>query len=401
MQSPSSWQPAGTPLGSEDCLTLNVFSPDLHPASGLPVLVFIHGGFFAWGSSSNRVDGTDVYDGTSLAVRMNALVVTLNYRLGPLGFLFGNFGLEDQIAALEWVQRNIARFGGDPGHVTLSGHSAGASSTVALMAARRARGLFQRAIVFSGTGYAKPRDEVLAFERDLAGRVGCADERDALECLRSKSAPQIVAAVPEAFAGGRAYAPFVDGDLLEATPFGLFRSGRASPVPMIVGTTSNEFSTMMHAVLKRPIETDAELVEAIRSRRGARVEPGAVLDRYPAAEYRSRTDLLTAVWSDAGLVCPTRRLVRAVAAQEPGKIWRFVFTHTYDTPSLHSLGAGHGLELPLLFRNLWGDVRFTAAETALGDAFTGAVARFVKGEDPGGEGLRWAPYDASRDSYLA
>jgi para-nitrobenzyl esterase len=400
MQSPSSRQPTGTPLGSEDCLTLNVFSADLHPTTGLPVLVFIHGGFFAWGSSSNRVQGTDVYDGTSLAVRMKTVVVTLNYRLGPLGFLFGNFGLEDQIAALEWVQRNIARFGGDPGRVTLSGHSAGASSTVALTAAPRARGLFQRAIVFSGTGYAKPRAEELVFERDLSRRVGCDNEPDVLDCLRAKSAPQIVAAVPEAFAGGRAYAPFVDGDLLEATPLALFRRGRASRVPMIVGTTSNEFSTMMHAVLKKPIETDAELEEAIRSRRGARVEPRAVLERYPPSAYRSRTDLLTAVWSDAGLVCPARLLARAAASREPGNVWRFVFSHTYETPALHALGAGHGLELPLLFRNLWGDVRFSDAETALGDAFTDAVARFVRGEDPSAEGLRWAPYDASRDSYL-
>jgi para-nitrobenzyl esterase len=399
MQSPSSWQPMGTPLGSEDCLTLNVFTPDLHPNARLPVLVFIHGGFFAWGSSSTRVDGTDVYDGASLASRMAAVVVTINYRLGPLGFLYGNFGLEDQIAALEWVQRNVGAFGGDPRNVTVSGHSAGAISTVALVASPRAHGLFQRAIVLSGSGYAKPRTLAEGLEHELARRVGCSGRSDALGCVRSRSAPEILAALPEAFAEGNGYAPFVDGALLPATPIQLLRTGRAAPVPMIVGTTSNEFSTMMHTILKKPVETDAQLEEAIGKKPGT---PGArvVLEHYPLAAYPSRAQLLTDVWSDANLVCPTRRLARAVASLEPGKLWRFVYSHAYEAPSLHALGAGHGLELPLLFRNLWLDFAMGATETTLGDAFTAAIARFVHVGDPGSEGLAWSPYDAAADSYL-
>jgi para-nitrobenzyl esterase len=401
MQSPSSWQPTGTPLGSEDCLTLNVFTPALQPAEELPVLVFIHGGFFAWGSSSHRVGGADVYDGTKLAARMGAVVVTLNYRLGPLGFLHGNFGLEDQIGALEWVHRNIRAFGGDPARVTLSGHSAGATSTVALVAAPRAQGLFQRAVVFSGSGYAKPLALALTLERELAVRVGCASKPDVLGCMRARSAAEIVAALPEAFAEGNGYAPFVDGQLLEGPPTQLFRSGRAaSPVPMIVGTTANEFSTMLHTVLGKPIETDDELEQAIASRPGRPEVARAVLEHYPLSAYPSRTQLVSAVWSDVTLVCPARRLARAVALLEPGKVWRFVYSHTYEAPSVHALGAGHGLELPLLFRNLWADFRLSATEAALGDEFTDAIARFVRSGDPASEALQWTPYDGASDSYL-
>jgi para-nitrobenzyl esterase len=403
MQSPSSRQPTGTPLGSEDCLTLNVFSPTLHPApsEALPVLVFIHGGFFAWGSSSNRVGGADVYDGTSLATRMGAVVVTLNYRLGPLGFLYGNFGLEDQIGALEWVHRNIRAFGGDPARVTLSGHSAGATSTVALAASPRARGLFQRAIVFSGSGYAKPRALAMTLERELAERVGCAGKPDVLGCMRARSAPEIVAALPEAFSEGNGYAPFVDGELLAEPPTQMFRSGRAaSPIPMIVGTTANEFSTMVHTIVKKPIETDDDLEHAIASRPGTTLATRSVLERYPLSAYPSRTQLITAIWSDVALVCPARRLARAVSSLEPGKVWRFVYSHTYDAPSVHALGAGHGLELPLLFRNLWADFRISASEAALGDAFTDAIARFVRSGDPASDGFPWTPYDGASDSYL-
>jgi para-nitrobenzyl esterase len=387
-------------MGSEDCLTLNVFTPDTRPITFAPVLVFIHGGFFAWGSSSHRLEGVDVFDGRSLASRLNAVVVTLNYRLGPMGFLFGNFGLEDQIAALEWVKRNITAFGGDPSRVTLSGHSAGAISTVALTASPRARGLFSRAIVFSGSGYAKPRALVAAAEHDLAERVDCGHAKDALACLRSRTGTEITAAAPEAFAAGNGYAPFIDGALLEASPSELFRTKRALPVPMIIGTTSNEFSTMLHAVISKPIMTDADLEEAIANRRGTPEGTRAVLAQYPLGAYASRQELLTAVWSDATVVCPTRWLTRAVAALEPEKVWRFVYAHAYENPVLHPLGAGHGMELALVFRNLQATFRLSPAETGLGDAFTDALGHFVRDGNPGMGVIAWSPYDATSDSYL-
>jgi carboxylesterase type B len=125
-----------------------------------------------------------------------------------------------------------------------------------------------------------------------------------------------------------------------------------------------------------------------------------LLEHYPQDAYPSRTQLLTDVWSDASLVCPTRALACAIAPLEPGKVWRFVFAHAYEAPSLHALGAGHGLELPLLFRNLWPGFQMSQAETTLGDAFTQALSRFVHGGDPGSLALPWLPYDASSDSYL-
>jgi para-nitrobenzyl esterase len=407
MQSPSSYEPKGTPLGSEDCLTLNVFTPDLHPRAPLPVLVFVHGGFFAWGSSSKRVEGADVYDGAWLASRIHAVVVTLNYRLGPLGFLAhpaleesANGGLQDQIAGLEWVRRNIGAFGGDPSRVTLSGQSAGAISTVALMASARAHGLFSRAVVFSGSGYARPRAPAEALGRRLAERVSCDASRDVAACLRSRSAAEIVAALPEEYLSGDGFAPSVDGKVLADAPLHLFREHRATPLPVLIGTTSNEFSTMAHTIVTKPIETDAELERALRNGRGSPESARMILSAYPLADYPSRTALLISVWSDAAIVCPTRALARAVAALEPGQAWRFVYAHAYAAPTLHALGAGHGLELPLVFRNLPPSFALTPEETTLGDDLADALGRFVADGNPASASLPWSPYDPALDSYL-
>jgi para-nitrobenzyl esterase len=229
LQSPSSNDPRGTPMGSEDCLTVNVWTPS-ERAAPLPVLVFIHGGYFTWGASSVRVDGVDVYDGRELAERGRLVVVTFNYRLGPLGFLAhrrlaaedprggsGNYGLHDQIAALEWVQRNVPAFGGDPRRVTVAGQSAGAHCTAALVASPRAHGLFHRAILHSGSLGTNPRVRAETGGPALARRLGCGEED--LPCLRARSGPAVIAAPPQSFergVGAHMFFPAVDGDLLPA-----------------------------------------------------------------------------------------------------------------------------------------------------------------------------------------
>jgi para-nitrobenzyl esterase len=411
MQSPSSYEPKGTPLGSEDCLTLNVFTPDLHPSSPLPVLVFIHGGFFAWGSSSKRIEGEDVFDGKALAAHLSAIVVTLNYRLGPLGFVAhaafgredahgsdGDYGLADQIAALAWVQRNIAAFGGDPARVTLSGHSAGAVSTIALAASPLAKGLFSRAIAFSGTGFTRQRKRAEALGDELARALSCNDAPDVAACMRSRSASDVIASMPEAFSAGDGYAPNVDGVILPAPPLELFRAKKTNDVPIIIGTTTDEFSTMAHTILKKAPGSDLDMKAALPS--AFRPAADAIFAHYSAGSHPSPADAIVHVWSDATIVCPVRALVRAIAAAQPGRVWRFVFSHTYAAPEVHALGAGHGLELPLLFRDLPNTFRFTPDETALANTFTQAIARFVHTGDPNGAGLAWPAYDAGSDSYV-
>src|SRR5262249_22285522 len=163
---------------------------------------------FTWGASSFRIRGVDVYDGAQLAKAAGVVVVTVNYRVGPFGFLAhaqlaaedphgssGDYGLLDQIAALRWVQRNIAGFGGDPARVTVFGQSAGAISTAALYASPLARGLFAGAIMHSGNGEATPRTRAEAGGAELARRLDCSD----VACLRSKSASAIATALPQSF----------------------------------------------------------------------------------------------------------------------------------------------------------------------------------------------------------
>ncbi len=412
MQSPSSYEPSGTPLGSEDCLTLNVFTPDLHPPTPLPVLVFIHGGFFAWGSSSKRIEGTDIFDGATLAKNLSAVVVTLNYRLGPLGFIAhpafahenrngseGNSGLEDQIAALRWVSRNIASFGGDRSHVTLSGHSAGAVSTFALMSSPLAKGLFSSAIAFSGTGYARPRKRAEAIGAQLAHSLACDTASDVARCMRSRSASDVIAAMPEIYSRGDGFAPSVDGYVLPELPIEMFRSKKAGPVPVLIGTTADEFSTMAQTILTKVPVDENDMRDNLTPRFGA-ANVDAILAQYPIASYSSAGDALIHVWSDAGIVCPVQALSRVIAAAEPGHVWRFVFAHHYDAPSLRTLGAGHGLELPLLFRNLAGKFTMNAAELDLANSFTAAVASFIRTGNPNAGDVSWPAFDAETRAYF-
>ncbi|MFC4913606.1 carboxylesterase/lipase family protein [Actinomadura gamaensis] len=224
--------------GRENCLTLNVWTPGT--AGRRPVLVFLHGGAFVFGSGAQPM-----YRGTPLARDHDLVVVTLNYRLGVLGFacddeIPANLGLRDQVAALEWVRANIAAFGGDPDRITLAGHSAGGMSVLALMGAPSARGLFQRAAVMSGLPY--------GFATGTRARAFTAAFRRALGRAQPRSAPlkAVLAAEGEAartlppVEGVLPVAPVVDGAFLPRHPMDAVRSGAVPPLPLLVTTTAEE-----------------------------------------------------------------------------------------------------------------------------------------------------------------
>ncbi len=236
---------------SEDCLSLNVWTPDVR--GKLPVMVWIYGGSFRTGGSAMTI-----YDGTDLA-KHGVIVVTFNYRVGLLGFLdltglgqnipgeaAANYGLMDQIAALKWVQANIARFGGDPSNVTIFGESAGAMSVNDLMTSPAARGLFAKAISESGLGLiatrtrAKARDITSAF----AAKHG-AGGATALETLRALPARDIVAD-EKAHGVGRDVAPDVDGTIIPGQVSEQFAKGEIAKVPFLTGWNSNEASLMRY-----------------------------------------------------------------------------------------------------------------------------------------------------------
>jgi para-nitrobenzyl esterase len=412
MQTPGSTDPRGTPLGSEDCLTLNVWS-SLGPHAPRPVFVFVHGGFFTWGASALRIDGVDVYDGATLATQADAVVVTLNYRLGPLGFLAheklategptGDYGLQDQLAALRWVQQNIAAFGGDPQHVMLFGQSAGAISTAALVASPRAKGLFFAALLHSGGGNAHPLASAEDEGRTLSGALGCAAASNELECLRSKSAAAIINAGPEDYAPNQyMWGPVVDGDVLPRKPYEMFARGEQNHVPLIVGTTADEFTTMVRHFEKVPLTHDEQFDAAVRARF---VKPGLadqVIARYSPAALGGPDAALTTLMSDVGFVCPSDALAASAAKSQHEPVRRFVYAHTYENGPASVRKAGHGLDLPFVFHNLpraWATM--SATEETLSGAMVRYWARFAATGDPNGAGdLEWPTYRADGDTVM-
>jgi para-nitrobenzyl esterase len=246
---------------SEDCLDLNVWTPAEKPDSKLPVMVWIHGGVFNFGSAS-----WPEYDGRNLA-RKGVVVVSLNYRLGPLGFWVhpllsaesprgtsGNYGLLDQITALQWVQKNIAAFGDDAGRVTIFGQSAGSRSVSLLMISPLSAGLFHRAIAQSGgpiigSEYSSPSFKgdmasVSKMGQRLTSRLGCDEAEDVLTAMRSKSAQEIVVAADcrtNLFDEDAIFfAPVFDSWVLPVNPLAAYTGGRQHDVPLITGSTRNE-----------------------------------------------------------------------------------------------------------------------------------------------------------------
>jgi para-nitrobenzyl esterase len=379
---------------SEDCLYLDVWAPA--PLAGRrPVLVWLHGGGFTFGSGS-----WPVFDGGLLARRGDAVVVTLNYRLGALGYLpvagapedgaagVGNFGLLDQIAALEWVRDNAAAFGGDPDRVTLFGESAGAMSIGALLGAPRAGGLFQRAILQSGAAAnvhdpESGRRVLAAFLEEL----GMASPD--LARLRALSADEVLAAqlrCGERLRGtvdGLLFQPVVDGVVLPRPPLAAVREGAGARVPLLVGTNRDEWKLFGLADPKA-----RQLDAAGLLRRLERGLPGRAADGRSLAELVVETytqarrgrepidpaELWFAIQTDRWFRHPALALAEAHAGAG-GDAFAYLFD--WKSPALGGvLGSCHALEVPFVFGRL-----------------AGPVARFV-GEGPGVAELSGAMQDA-------
>ena len=306
------WQPAVEDAGmmsfvfnarnaayrDEDCLQLNVFTPGIDAAKR-PVLVWIHGGGFAGGTG-----GTPIYDGTTLARRGESVVVTINYRVGPLGFLHlneltggripasGNEGLLDQVEALRWIRDNIAAFGGDSNNVTIFGESAGGMSIGALLACAPARGLFHRAILISGAAStANPLDRAVEAAEGLLQRLGLSARDDVDKLLALDPATLTDAARGyRAAGGGMTFQPCIDGTLLAELPLAAIRQGSADGIPVLVGTqrdewrgfamtnplTANLDESGLMAAVSQHVEDAQSVVDGyrrIRRRRGAATDP--------------------------------------------------------------------------------------------------------------------------------
>lgn len=406
----------GRELGtlSEDCLYLNVWTPAKSPADKLPVMVWLHGGGHTTGSGAAAF-----YDGERLA-REGAVVVTINYRLGPFGYLAhpllskesernvsGNYGLLDQIAALEWVRRNIAAFGGDPGCVTVFGESAGAVSVCRLMVSPLAKGLFHRAIAQSGGAHGgnrhlrEARNGLAPMERvgeQLAEALGCAGAADPLAALRAKSWQEILAAAAPAqglFGKGTKFGPIVDGWALPDEPPALFLAGKQHPVPLLAGANADEGSIFLQQMPVRRIQGYRALLQLRFGQHAARV-----FALFPAEDDAAAPAAFSRMVGVAAFVAPARFLARA-ASRAGSPAYLYHFSRVPPDERLAKLGAFHGLEIGYVFGTIEGRQGFDAADRKLSEAMRRCWTRFARTGDPNGPGLPpWPAYNPEADQCL-
>jgi para-nitrobenzyl esterase len=410
-------EPPEKQLQSEDCLYLNIWTPGLDGAKR-PVMVWVHGGFFTTGAGSWLV-----YDGRTLSTRGDVVVVTINYRLGVLGFLnlnevtkgripaTGNEGLLDQVLALEWVRDNISRFGGDPDNVTIFGESAGAMSEGALLAMPKARGLFHRAILQSGAAH-----HVNSLERAEKVAEAFLDILDKkpteVNELRSLTEQQIINAQAEVMTrahgpklamGGLPLGPVVDGDVIPELPVEAIASGSADNVAILIGTNLDEWK--LFAVLDKDLPN---LNEAGLLQRCERLIPDGdatgLIETYRQARSQRNlsatpAELFIAIQSDRFFRMPAIRLAEAhCRRQQP----TYMYLFKWVSPLMNGiLGACHALDLGFVFGTL--DDNFTgsgqeaqALSGKMQDAWTG----FARYGDPSENIGEWKLYNARRETMV-
>jgi para-nitrobenzyl esterase len=381
----------GSSNQSEDCLSLNVWAP--HHAHHAPVMVWIHGGAHRFGSGSSSI-----YDGSNFA-RDGIVLVTLNYRLGLLGYFahpaltkaaaadapLGNYGQMDQIAALKWVQRNIAAFGGDPSNVTVFGESAGGSSILYLLATPQAKGLFAKAIVESGGGWSVP--VTLAQKEtegvDFATRAGLPGASATLEQLRAIPAEKTLD-----MPANLGFGPFVDGRLVTRTPEQAFAAGTAIDVPLIIGSNSFEASLMKSFAIPPDRIT-------------SRLTPDA-RNAY-AADAGSDSELAAAVFTDSVMGGPAHWIARKAANGAPS--WLYHFSYVTSLRRSASPGAAHGSEIPYVFGTGTAlaarfGIQLSQQDLAMEHLIHSCWVGFAKKGIPDCDGQTWPAMTADRDELL-
>jgi para-nitrobenzyl esterase len=377
---------------SEDCLYLNVWTAAKSATERRPVMVWIYGGALTRGSAS-----LPTYDGAELA-KKGVVLVSFNYRLGVFGFFAhpeltaesahrssGNYGSLDQIAALQWVRRNIAQFGGDPSRVTIFGESAGSWSVNLLVASPLAKGLFQRAIGESGANFA-PMAKLADIEKAGAG-IARSLGADSLAALRTKSAEEILRANGEATAN-------VDGWLLPAEVHAIFDAGKQNDVPVLIGSNADEGTAFSSSV-----RTMAAL-QAVYRRYGDRA--GAFLKLYPADSDEQAQAAQAAAIRDQFFGWEMRTWARLQAKTGKSKTYLYYFSRVPPGRGSEFLGAYHSAEIAYAFHNLgisnrpWED-----ADRKLADVMSSYWVNFAATGDPNAKGLpAWPVYDAQSERAM-
>lgn len=382
---------------SENCLFLDVYRPrDARPGANLPVLFWMHGGGYSQGTGTQ-------FGGRTMADLTNTVVVSINYRLGQLGYLAlpelarqnalrsGSFGLMDQLAALQWTQRNIAAFGGAPGNITISGQSAGSGSVCSLLAAPPAAGLFSRAILQSGpcTLLAAPdRVQAETAARTYAAAAGCPDPKVSASCLRAAPAGRLTAAAVTLPTSGPAF-----GDLLlPAQPSAAIAAGAWNKVPVLIG--SNRAESRLFVALTQPYLTAQQYTDQITATYGPAASQ--VLAHYPLTGYASPYLAMSALLTDSTFACHTYWTADTFAGQVPTYVYEF---DDPDSPTLYGaqvpgvdMANAHSAELAYLYDFTMGDRPLTDVQVDLGNRMKRYWAAFARSGKPGVPGQTpWPP----------
>ncbi len=418
--------PGDPTFSDEDCLSLNVWTPSTAGATR-PVLVWIHGGSFMSGSGASVL-----YRGDRLSRLGDVVVVTINYRLGALGFVahsqlaaesgFGNWGMLDQLAALRWVQENIAEFGGDPGNVTVFGESAGAISICGLLASRAAKGLFHRAVVQSGPpacgsgpwGIRRAeRFASLVSEGGGSGTVGDGGmgapgegfDRRWLEQVPPKRLVEAAQRLePDGAELPLPFLPVVDGGVLEGSPVDIVRKGDGHAVPLLVGTNRDECTFFALADRRGASLDEKRLRHRVTSVAGAELADGMIETYRTAREDRGEETSPIALWTaiTTDLVFRIPSLVFAEAHMQSGApVYSYLFT--WSSPFLGGiLGSAHALEVPFVFgtvaeRSVQPYSGGGPAAESLSNSMMRSWLSFASSGDPSCDELGvWPAYDAER-----
>jgi len=397
---------------SEDCLFLNIWSPKKD--GNFPVMVFFHGGGFQQGSG-----GYGIYNGKNLAGEKDVVLVTVNYRLGGLGFLalpelksedkngsFGNYGILDQIQALKWLKANVRNFGGDPGRITIFGQSAGAMSVCALMVSPLSEGLFERAISMSGPcELLFTMDEGFERGKKIAETVGCSGDQ-VLACLRSKPADSLVVKSGNRLLNmGVTYAPHVDGYVLPDFPIKLMQQGKYHRVPFMVGNMKEEIRlyTMMFAGIG--LVQPATINWLLRKLADGYADD--ILKMYSYKDYRRPIDLFLNVANDMVFAGPAWQMGEAMSGKNPVYMYR-VDWHDHNFP--HKMGSFHGMDVPLVFgtlkdknlmTSLMANKQVLKRAAPLSRQMMDYYTNFARSGNPNGQGLLdWPGYDTARKSRM-
>ncbi len=405
--------------GDEDCLYLNVWSPDI--SSSLPVMVFIHGGGNQQGSTSQLTGGTEIYHGKNLAQRGNVVVVTIEYRLGVLGYLVhpgleienpngisGNYGVMDQIFALQWVQNNISNFGGNPNNVTIFGESAGGVNVGNLLTTPLADGLFHKAIIESAVpminDYNDSKTKGIDFVDDF---ISTGTDAEKIAFMRDSVIPDsITINMKNPLSGGIAqmnWQPVIDNYVFDDYPEIVFQSGNFNKVPLIIGSNSEE---MAFGTIGYPNALCALMVDSIINYSvPINLQPTAYL-YYPITPLSVAKNSLIGILTDPQFTATTRRTAQCVSLNQTEPVWRYFFTHKHTFPGGADMGSYHGMELFYVF-NTWENATlgtgflFKPADDSVQQVMLNYWVNFAYTGDPNVSGLPvWPQYQSATDCYM-